>query len=74
MAGKKPIWYVTFPLSQYRGDVKAMAVNAGLRIVDAVFDAGDGAKNTPALELVNAPPKPATKPKTVKPKADDADS
>ena len=74
MAGKKPIWYVTFPLSRYRGDVKAMAVNAGLRIVDAIFDAGDGAKNTPALELVNAPQKPANKPKTVKPKADDADS
>ena len=74
MAGKKPIWYVTFPLSRYRGDVKAMAVNAGLRIVDAAFDAGDGAKITPHLELVNAPPTPATKPKTVKPKADDADS
>lgn len=74
MAGKKPIWYVAFPLSQYRGDVKAMAVNAGLRIVDAAFDAGDGAKNTPALELVNAPPKPANKPKTVKTKSYDADS
>ena len=72
MAGKKPIWYVTFPLSQYKGDVKAMAVNAGFRIVDAVFDAGDG--NTPALELTYAPPKPAHKPKTPKPKADDADS
>lgn len=74
MAGKKPIWYVTFPLSQYRGDIKAMAASAGLRIVDAEFDAGDGAKNTPALELVNAPQKPANKPKTVKQKSDDADS
>ena len=74
MAGKKPIWYVTFPLSQYNGDVKAMAVNAGLRIVDAAFDAGDGAKNTPTLELINASPKPAHKPKAVKTKADDADS
>ena len=74
MADKKPIWYVTFPLSKYRDDVKAMAVNAGLRIVDAAFDAGDGTKNTPALELVNAPQKPVAKPKTVKPKADDADS
>lgn len=74
MAGKKPIWYVAFPLYQYRGDVKAMATNAGLRIVDATFDAGDGEKNTPPLELINAPQKPAHKPKTVKPKADDADS
>lgn len=74
MAGKKPIWYVAFPLSQYKGDVKAMAASAGLRIVDAAFDAGDGAKNTPKLELVNAPPKPVTKPKTLKQKSDDADS
>jgi hypothetical protein len=51
-----------------------MAVNAGLRIVDAAFDAGDGAKNTPELELINAPPKPAHKPKPPKTKADDADS
>ena len=48
------IWYVEFPTFQYNEDVKAIAKQRGLTIVDAKFDAGDGVKDPPALTLKGA--------------------
>lgn len=43
------IWFVSFPTYQYLEDVKELARQHGLRVVDAIFDDGKGAKNTPTL-------------------------
>lgn len=45
------IWYVEFPTFQYNEDVKALAKERGLTIIDAKFDAGDGVKDPPELSL-----------------------
>lgn len=47
----KGIWYVGFPTYQYNEDVEALAKEADLRILDARFDAGDGAEEVPELTL-----------------------
>ena len=48
---KSNIWYVPHPTFVFNEDVKALARQHGLRIVDAEFDAGDGVKDAPALTL-----------------------
>lgn len=48
------IWYVEFPTFQYNEDVKALAKERGLTIIDAKFDAGDGVKDPPELTLKGA--------------------
>lgn len=45
----KNIWYVEFPTYQYNEDVKALAREKGLTIVDAQFDDGKGFKDVPKL-------------------------
>lgn len=45
----KKIWYVEFPTYQYNEDVKALAREKGLTIVDAQFDDGKGVKDAPEL-------------------------
>lgn len=52
------IWYVEFPTFQYNEDVKALAKERGLIIIDAKFDAGDGVKDPPELSLKGTEPKP----------------
>ena len=52
------IWYVEFPTFQYNEDVKALAKERGLTIIDAKFDAGDGVKDPPALTLKGDEAKP----------------
>nr|DAP00330.1 MAG TPA: hypothetical protein [Caudoviricetes sp.] len=52
------IWYVEFPTFQYNEDVKALAKERGLTIIDAKFDAGDGVKDLPELSLKGTEPKP----------------
>lgn len=48
------IWYVEFPTFQYNEDVKALAKDRGLTIIDAKFDEGDGVKDPPELTLKGA--------------------
>ena len=48
------IWYVEFPTFQYNEDVKTLAKERGLTIIDAKFDEGDGVKDPPALTLKGA--------------------
>ena len=48
------IWYVEFPTFQYNEDVKALAKERGLTIIDAKFDDGDGVKDPPKLTLKGA--------------------
>ena len=48
------IWYVEFPTFQYNEDVKALAKERGLTIIDAKFDYGDGVKDPPELTLKGA--------------------
>lgn len=48
------IWYVEFPTFQYNEDVKALAKERGLTIIDAKFDDGDGVKDLPELTLKGA--------------------
>ena len=48
------IWYVKFPTFQYNEDVKALAKERGLTIIDAKFDEGDGVKDPPELTLKGA--------------------
>jgi len=36
------IWFVKFPTYQYNEDVKVLARKAGLKIVDARYDDGNG--------------------------------
>nr|DAR09375.1 MAG TPA: hypothetical protein [Caudoviricetes sp.] len=47
-------WYVEFPTFQYNEDVKALAKERGLTIIDAKFDEGDGVKDPPELTLKGA--------------------
>jgi len=61
-------WYVKFPTYRYAEDVKKLAAEAGLKLVDARFDEGDGAKDAPKLTLKPEykpaePAKPAKSPK-----------
>lgn len=53
-AEAKPIWYVAHPVGQYREDVKALARENGLVIIDARFDIGNGAQNVPKLTKKSA--------------------
>lgn len=46
---KAKIWYVEFPTYQYNENVKELATKNGLRVIDALFDAGDGEKEVPKL-------------------------
>lgn len=62
MAVRK-IWYVDFPTYQYNEDVVALAKAAGLSVVDARFDNGDGEKDVPKLTIKGAKPKAKAKPK-----------
>ena len=48
------IWYVEFPTFQYNEDVKALAKERGLTIIDAKFDDGDGVEDPPELTLNGA--------------------
>lgn len=43
------IWFVEFPTFQYNEDVKALAKEKGLTIIDAYFDDGTGEKDVPKL-------------------------
>ena len=45
----KKIWYVEFPTYQYNEDVKALAREKGLTVIDAQFDDGKGVKDAPKL-------------------------
>jgi hypothetical protein len=49
----QPIWYLPGPTHQYVEDVKALAREAGLRIIDAnvTTDRSDAAENPPAVTL-----------------------
>ena len=49
----KKIWYVEFPTYQYKEDVKALAREKGLTIIDAQFDDGKGFKEVPELTKVD---------------------
>ncbi|CAI8711953.1 hypothetical protein [Pseudomonas sp. IT-P291] len=53
----KNIWYLPGPFHQYREDVKALAKEAGLRIIDANVTEGrdDEADNTPEVTLKEVP-------------------
>ena len=48
---KSNIWYVPHPTFIFNEDVKALARQHGLKVIDAAFDEGDGVKNPPALTL-----------------------
>lgn len=48
---KSNIWYVPHPTFVFNEDVKALARQHGLQVVDAVYDAGDGADDVPKLTL-----------------------
>jgi hypothetical protein len=54
----KNIWYLPGPFHQYQEDVKALAKEAGLRIIDANVTEGraDEASNTPEVTLKEAMP------------------
>lgn len=53
MSAKKNIWFVTHPLFLYKDDVKALAKEKGLKIIDAAYyDESVAAENTPKLTLV----------------------
>lgn len=52
------IWYVEFPTFQYNEDVKALAKERGLTVIDAKFDEGDGVKDPPELTLKGDEAKP----------------
>lgn len=43
-------WFVEFPTYRYKEDVSALAREKGLRVLDAKFDNGKGAKG-PKLTL-----------------------
>lgn len=43
------IWFVEFPTFQYNENVKALAKEKGLTIIDAYFDDGTGEKDVPKL-------------------------
>lgn len=45
----KKIWYVEFPTYQYNEDVKELAREKGLTVIDAQFDDGKGVKDAPKL-------------------------
>lgn len=51
------IWYLPGPFYQYQEDVKALAAEAGLRIIDAnvTTDRDGAAENTPEVTLKHAP-------------------
>ena len=55
---KKLIWFVEFPTSQYKEDVKALARKADLRIIDAKFKKDfkedEIAKEVPKLTKLSA--------------------
>jgi len=53
------IWYVKFPTFQYNEDVIALAKDAGLRVLDARFDADDGADDVPELTVKDGSEPPA---------------
>lgn len=59
-------WFVKFPTYQYNEDVKQLAKEKGLKIVDAVFDDGSGVKDAPKLTIKGQPKEPTKKPKEVK--------
>jgi len=45
------VWYVKFPTYQYNEDVKTLAKENGLKIIDAKYDKGDGVKDAPKLTI-----------------------
>ena len=52
----KPTWYVKHPTFQYCEDVKSIAKERGLRIIDAKFqDGAPQCDNAPQLTLCNKP-------------------
>ncbi len=59
MNPSKGIWYVGFPTYRYNEDVQALAAENGLRILNARFDAGDGAKDVPTLTVKGDKQKPS---------------
>ena len=48
---KSNIWYVPHPTFLFNEDVKALARQHGLKVIDAAFDEGDGVKDAPTLTL-----------------------
>ncbi|MCD8213265.1 MAG: hypothetical protein LUC34_04335 [Campylobacter sp.] len=46
------IWFVEFPTYQYNEDVKALAAERGLTVIDASFDDGTGEKDVPKLTKI----------------------
>lgn len=67
---KSKIWYVQHPTFVFNEDVKALARQQGLKVVDAVYDAGDGADDVPKLTLRDEY-KPAKKVEPKKPEETD---
>lgn len=52
---KSNIWYVTFPTHQYVQDVKTIARQKGLKIVDARFQGENKqCEGAPSLTLIKA--------------------
>ena len=46
------VWYVEFPTHRYNEDVKALAVEAGVKIIDAKFKGNNKqCKNAPKLSV-----------------------
>lgn len=48
---KSNVWYVPHPTFVFNEDVKTLARQHGLKVVDAAFYIGDGVINPPALTL-----------------------
>ena len=51
---EKKIWFISFPTHQYVEDVRELAREHNLKIIDARFDDGTGAEDTPELTLKSA--------------------
>lgn len=57
---ERKIWYVDFPTFQYEEDVRALAKENNLKILNSMYDAGDGESDVPTLtkKNSNAPSEP----------------
>lgn len=55
------IWFIEFPTFQYNEDVKALAKQNGLKIIDAKYDDGSGYKDAPKLTRIGEKPKVRTR-------------
>ena len=53
-AVERKIWYVDFPTFQYEEDVQALAKENNLKILNSMYDAGDGESDVPTLTKKNS--------------------